>query len=507
MRVRSLALALPLVWSTVARAESPEHAVAEARRLRGEPGRDRLRRAAADHPDSQLLALARAESYLADDNSFWALRVLDEFVAAHPPACQARTFIARIHIDQANLEQAEAILGRPGCDAPAEIRARKALLRAVIAQARRDAAAARRYVREARETTPRYVEDEPLLDSLSARFDPNRIPLGAWSLALGAGYTTNGLAGMPLDRPSPAGADGSAISMLDLRLRAVVPTGIAVRPVIEAQLQSTQLYARAVSGLSTDRPTLRAGALLGTSHPRLLLDYGFDLVQLHGGDLGDPGPLVFSEGHRGEYSLELSEALFAFGSAGYRRFHDGRRARVELEQGLAAAIAISDTLEVTVGASGRAYDAEREVYDAVGVTGLLGVTSRAPKGWELRQTLALSGDRYPRSAVFFLGSAGRAREDSLLEIGVGVWTPSFAGFSFGVDYGYTRRDSLATAYRFTDHRTLLHGVWQSDTDHALVSHVPARGRVLMRHGSTAQGEIRERMRRDDAVQRGTSCLK
>ena len=89
-----------------------------------------------------------------------------------------------------------------------------------------------------------------------------------------------------------------------------------------------------------------------------------------------------------------------------------------------------------------------------------------------------------------------------------------SGLRAGLEYEYTSRASTANAYSFKDHRTLLHVVYNYDSDRFAVSTISAEGRVPMEHGVDAEQQqeesglqIRELMRQDEAVQRGSSCLK
>jgi tetratricopeptide (TPR) repeat protein len=495
---------------------TPEAALERARWLdsrgREEQARELLRRMALKHPDSELLAVARADAYLRDANPAWALKVLSEFLQGHSPACEARALLARVHLQQANLDDAEQVLEQSGCEESEPARVRKLLLLAEVAELRHDPGGARHRVLAADALHHRYQEDDQRLASLIARYDPHRIPTLSWNVDLGGGWTSHGLAGAPIDRPAPRDADGSAALTLHFRTRLVVPIGESLRPVGEAGLGLIQLSAPRVRGLSTRQPVGRIGALLGRAYPRLFAAYAYDLVHLASGTVDDSGPGVYSEAHRVEYELEVSDTLMAFGGFGQRRFPESARTRLETDYGLAKAIALSDALKLTVGGSGRVYRAKDHVYHQAGATGFLGLVISLPRG-ELRETLSVAGDRYPGSEGFW--GTSPARWDTLVRAGAGWWSPeSSGGLRWALDYEYTSRKSTAPGYGYDDHRALVHLVWRFNSDRLRVRRIGTEGRIPWRYlgnGTEAEGrthgEIHDLLRQDEALRRGSTCLK
>ncbi|MFW5740814.1 MAG: hypothetical protein ACOC1F_10665, partial [Myxococcota bacterium] len=132
---------------------------------------------------------------------------------------------------------------------------------------------------------------------------------------------------------------------------------------------------------------------------------------------------------------------------------------------------------------------------------------------EARVNLSYSYDDYLRSHGYFPGSFGDKRVDKQVRVQPGLWSPSWDGFRVGVDYEYSDRRSTAANYDYTDHRVMLHGVWTMDSDRFGIDLVPVEGREPLPHGAAASGElsgdemrIRDLMRQDEAVKRGSSCL-
>lgn len=506
----------------VAQAEEPPPASPSAAIARADGKRSKgdlkgaiasLKAAVNTFPDNERLRHALSVAYLDDGNDFWALKVLTEYEQEHPPACDTRALQAWIHIRKANFDLAEEILDTPGCDMPPHVHARHLLLRARIADQQGEDAKAERLVEEARSQDRFYEEDKTALDALSQRYDPGRMPVTSWRVDLATGWTSNGLAGSPVD-PADVDVDTSSyLTQLDARFRVVVPASRSIRPVLETQLRLMELGAQTVSALSYRQPSLRPGVLLGDTFPRLLLTYSFDAVQLAGGDRYEDGPLWYSEGHRFDYELEATDNLFAFGGGGHRSYRESGRTRWEAEQGLAAGFSITDDFRLMSGVSARWHRAENEAYDANGMTVLLQALYRLPAELEARLNLSYSYDDYPRSTGYFQGSMGAARTDSQVRIKPGLWSPSFSGVRFGVDWEYSHRSSTAENYAFDDNRVLVHGVWVMDGDRFGADLIPPEGREPMPHAVSAEGQlsseemrIRDLMRQDEAVKRGSSCL-
>ena len=469
---------------------------------------------AATQPGSELLALARADAYLRDQNPFWALKVLGEFIVAHPPACASRALAAQINIQQANLDQAEQLVGSPDCEQPQETKVRTLLLQAQIAELRGDTKAARAHVRKARALGRRYEEDDDQLAVLIAKYDPYRLPTVSWNLDFAGGGTSNGLAGVPADLIAPHSIGGSSLLAFNLRARAVFSQAPMPRGFADAELRLTQLFSKSNRSLSARQPTFRIGMMIGREQPRLVAAYAYDFVHLEGGDARVPGPGLYSEAHHAEYQLRVAPWATAMGSFGGRMFQDADRTRFESDHGLVANIDVSETLRLTVGASWHVYKAQRKVFDQTGVAGLMGLDILVPKGFELRETVSLVGDLYPASRGFFDPLRSDNRQDLLLRVGAELWGPKVQGLRLGLGYEYTDRSSTAHDYDYADHRALLHLQWQSDSDQLSTRRISAQGRIPMRYdggnskvATQPKAEVSDALRQDETLRRSSSCLK
>jgi hypothetical protein len=96
---------------------------------------------------------------------------------------------------------------------------------------------------------------------------------------------------------------------------------------------------------------------------------------------------------------------------------------------------------------------------------------------------------------------------------IALWWPTGSPVRGALEYSYTSRTSTASAYEFDDHRLLAYVRWSLDSDRFGNTVLPRTGRVPLEteSGSAREREssasIRELMRQDEAVQRGSSCLK
>jgi hypothetical protein len=478
-----------------------------------EEAKELLARTAELKPDSELLALARADIYLAEKNPFWALRALSEYISAHPHACRARAFAARVQITQANLDEARELLAEKGCEPDEADAVRILLLRAEIAELRNQPAQARAFVKQAEALSSRYAEDDDRLAKLERAYDPYRLPLWTFRLNAGAGYASTGMGHAPLEFIAPTQTKSLAVGSLQADARFVIPYRAAFRPTAEFEYSSVEPLTNTPHDMSLRQPTLRVGALLGRgSHP-ISLDYSYEFIDFDGVLASNLRDGWFASAHRGVYQWELGAGLYVTGSVGYRSFFDTRMSRLESEQGLFKTFALSDNLRVGAGALFRAFHANHRAFDQVGATGLLGLTVIAPKGFELTENLALAYDRFPASQGYYLPHQND-RRDVLLRIGLTLLSPEWSYTKLGLTYAYVSRESNLDRIDFADHRALLELRFRISHDEWRASRIAPEGRVPMRHETElpevvteAEQSVRERLRQDEELRRGSSCLK
>jgi tetratricopeptide (TPR) repeat protein len=470
----------------------------------------KLEQAYEELPTDEQVAVALAQAYLADDNQMWAIRTLARHLDYEEDACSARSLLAWIYLSAGMTEAADGLLAFEGCESPRAVHTRWLLIRAYAAHLREQPEEVQELLKQARRSGSIYAEDEALLTTLSRIYEPGRTPLAAGHLELGAGWTSNGLAGSPVDEASVDNA-ASGVVELDARLRLTLPTPGVLKPLVEGRLQTTELTAQESSDLSHRTGTGRAGFSYGDS-TRIELLYGGELTQIAAGDRYQSGPLWFSEAHRLEYQLQLGSALVLFGATGHRQFRERGRTRWEFEQGVAWAVPASWGAAVLGGISGRIHDAEKDAYERSGATFILQLKQPVLQRVELRLGTTTSVDVYPKSDGYFAAGKG-IRRDLELRLRAGAWAPRRSSAMVGLTYELTNRHSSADEYSFADHRLLAKLRFTSDSEQLRRRVVSTKGRTELEiRGLDASdgedaSEIRELIEQDESVRSSSTCLK
>lgn len=495
-------------------AAGPNSAVQQARAQREAGGVrgaiERLKEAVEHDPGNEALTIALAQAYLADKNAVWATRVLNQYMEDYPRACHARFLLAWVQIGEGLPEIARDTVASAECSAPPEVNARRLLVLAYLAHVEGDPERVRRLLRQVRQSRALYAEDRRVLEQLSAEYEPGRQPVASGNAELALGYTSNGLAGSPVDLASPD-SPGSPVSVFQAGLRVTLPAAGSIRAVLDGKLRTQRLWEEQVEELSFRHGQARAGLLVGARSP-VLVAFSEDVTQLRGGDLYDAGPIWFAEAQRAEVEVELGSLLSVTG-AGWRRFREQVRSRFEVDHTIGWGVVGWRGIRTVAGASLRYHDADLEAYDLVGATVMGQVRVPVYAGSAVTATVTTSADAYPRSRAYFAGAGESARRDGQLRVRAGAWSPPLAGARLGATYEWTTRNSSATAYDYVDHRVLGQLEWQFDTDTLGRRRLENGDQPRFEYdtlgpgdqGSTA--EIRDLMRRDESVSQGSSCAR
>jgi hypothetical protein len=176
-------------------------------------------------------SLGVVERSLAAEDWPAARAELERAAAASPEDCTVRACRAWLELESGRAELAESLLATGGCPVEAEDFGRWALLRALGADRRRDAAGARSALLGVGERHPLWPEHRALVRALSGRhLDGYTLPLEVRAeIALGA--TSNAFATSPTDAARRE-APGSGVARPDVRLDLRAPEG-GVTPSLE----------------------------------------------------------------------------------------------------------------------------------------------------------------------------------------------------------------------------------------------------------------------------------
>jgi hypothetical protein len=543
MRWHRVALGLLALLSLSTRASaSAEQDESCARRLTGQVAHDRLivrcllsvgrARAAIDrlkpwvkkHPERLGLARLLASAYRADNNAFWALRVLTRLLGNDEADCVSRAQLTLLHIDQGSLDLAREALSHPACPKTAVDRARWSLLEALLASAAGDTRAFEAAVRRAaRSGGEMYPEDKQLWRHFRRRIGDEGQPPVQLRGELSYGYTSDVTAGLPLTEARESAA--SSVMHADLFGQFMLPLSWPVTPVLDSGLKVHLLEDFGHNEVNVHqanyvelnlRPAL--AATLSTD-VRLLLGYRVDLFLLNGVDppaiaeANPQGPYdagfgPFYEGHRGELELELPLGLTVFAGAGYRAFRRRSRSRAEVDGGLGWAINPLTGVRLLTALAGRYYPSRGAEYEQIGATALVASTVQLGAGFHARLRLTGAFDRYPNAP------ANRGGRDLMGKLSLGFWSPSWAGLRAGARYEFARRDSTTdVSFSYTVHRALVALSWSLSWDPTLPRDVSPPDHVPMRYGiETTEGaeryqeRVQDLLRQDETARRGSSCV-
>jgi len=474
---------------------------------------ERLKVARDRWPDDERIRVALATAYLGDENPSWAVRVLGEYLDAHPDGCQARALLVWIQLRDAHLDQAEAALTDIGrCASPSDL-TRLHLLAALVAEQRGQTTIAREHVRAAMKSSELYEQDAPILARLQRTYDPSHRPWLNWQLGTRAGTSTSGLSEAPVDAPVPPRST-SALIEIDGHLAARVRTDAAVQPAMDLDLSLEDLDRDARVARSYQALALRPGVWFGQSQIQVRVGYGFETVNLARSFGGETTSSRYLVAHRAEYELRMTPGLTAYGDLGWRSVRGGQQSGLVFDQGLAWQALLDSHVRLDLDARGEWARAKTRAYDRIGATVGSGLVLALPHDFELREKLAVTGELYPRSQGFFAGTGSKDRRETTTKVGVTLWSPTLFGVRLGAEYQYTQRESTANAYNLVDHRTLLEIRWNQDSDQAGRSLVntpswstPIGQQVLSATEARSRAGISELMQRDESERQRSTCAK
>jgi tetratricopeptide (TPR) repeat protein len=467
-----------------------------------------LKQAIERHPDSKVLQWLLVRAYLRDGNNFWAFRTLNMLAQRFPSDCEPWLWTAWIQIQQGALEEAREALSSAKCRPKTPHSARKALLASMVEQHAKEQHRAKKHLEKARRADAVFAEDLDAIERQITMLDPGYIDPITAKLDLAFGWTSNATAASPVDPQSAREDASSPTGQAGLWLRLVAPTSRYLRPTVELDSRALGYTFEVGRSFSYLLMGGRPGLMIGDTTPNALIAYHYETYLLAGGDRYNEGPIWFYEAHRGEAEISLFSSLTLFGGVGRRIFRHYIRSRNEFDGGIGGNVSIDKTWRILGALTARGYIANKKVYDLIGGSALLSAEARLPERWSIRAGALLDYDAYPSSMGYF-DEASKRIETALKISGSGFSPPIFEGVKIGLTYEYSQRFSSIASYDYTDHRILLKLLWNLSFDPFLPRAITPKGHVAIDYGFEAE-EMEERiqdlLRRDESIQRGSSCV-
>ena len=471
---------------------------------------ERLRHATGLFPENRRLRLLLARAYLLEDNLFWAERTVHRALEQWPEDPELRSWLAAIHLRQGDPELVRHDLDPELEPAAGPQQARWRLLDASRARLESEPGERTEGVARLIAIESLYPEDRPVWAGLISSADPWWGAALTGTMDLGAGHTSNALAGSPTD-PGHAG-DPSNFLRAELRSRFVPPMAGKAKPVFELEVLGNGLLNEDYRELSTLQAGLRLGGVVDAPTHRWNFGYRAEALFI------DQSLSRFSEAHRAEVELEWARGRVAFAGAGHRSYRDERRTGWEGNLGFGTPIGLDRRFPVLLGATLRLADAQSPAYDQIGLSAAASSTIPLGRRTSLRVGLAAIWDDYPHSG----GEEGRhvfgteeKRRDLLGRIAVTFWAPGWRSLRPGVELRYTQRDSTADQspgfdFSYQEWRATVWLRWTFAADpwapHTVrePDHVPLEW-GLDDDSGVDQERILDLLRRDEELRRGTSC--
>ena len=455
--------------------------------------------------DTEERSLLLARAYLDVGNDFWAIRVLHGLMQESED-CSAHLWLAFANIRQGALDEGCAVLEKAGCEEGSPLEVRRLLLEVLIASTAGEREEGMGPLMEAARAELAFPEDVEAFRALRPAVEEGYVRPISGRMELHSGWTSNAMAGSPIDPAADGGPPASPLAHLSGNTRLILPTQGQVDPVIDAELRGLGIQAEAGRDLSYLQLSARPGALVGG----LFAGYRFETLGILGGDRFDDGPIWFYQAHRGELEIEVLPWLTAFGGSGYRVFREARRSRLEVDGGLGAAWRPASGLSVMGAIMGRYHSAGRADYDLFGATAVAQADYRLPRELSARLGLVGSFDDYPSSAGYF--GTDLSRRDFLGKITAGLWSARTSrGLRGALTYELSKRFSTAPEYEYLDHRMLARLQWAFAFDPrgprptSPSGHVPLAWGLEHEDGGLEES-IQDLLRQDEAVRAGSSCV-
>jgi hypothetical protein len=471
---------------------------------------ERLKEARGRFPEDRHLILLLARSYLMENNLFWAERTLREAVEMWPDDFEFRAWLASVHLRQGDPDLLRDDLPPRLEPSQGPQRSRWLLLKAGEARLAEDPKGAADSLGKITRTSRLFPEDRSLWAFLQAGSDPWWSESITGTLDAGLGWTSNALAGSPID-PGVSG-DPSGLGLIDFRGRLVPSVGASVRPAVDLVIVGHGLGNEDYRDLSTLLTAVRVGGVAAHGSRRLGFGYRAEALFLN------QDPALFSEAHRAELEIEWTRGAVFFAGGGHREYRDERRTRWEGDIGFGGPLSQSGKASIVGGATTLLADAESPAYDQLGISAAL--SARSPVGGRclVQADLTAVFDDYfnsgGREGTIVFGTAD-TRRDLLGRAAVTIWAPRWKRLQPRLEVRYTQRWSTADTtpgfdFSFREWRAVAWIRWTFAADPWAPKTEKDSGRVPLDWGlesdpGMGEDRILDLLRRDEELRRGSSC--
>jgi len=488
-----------------------------------------LKKARAIYSGQRPFVLLLAKAYLLDNNPVWALKTLYAWSDEHPSDGETASWIVWIHLQNGQLDKAEAQSRVFNSSDFAPLVTRDHLFSSYLELISRHPSQARDHFKKAVRSFSGFPEDCLLAEQMGNALFPQWKGRYGLTYDFNTGYSTHpSLASTFGENVKIWGsAFGGSVSAFRLDPLLTHP----LRPVFTFQ-QSFLYYADSKgpeppSNSSYFFPEFRLDLIWSLGSFKPVTSYAAGAYLLNSPYTYAPAKTLwletflpeqshwFHEYHRFELDVPVGQNLALLGAFGKRWFNPMGRTRFENEFSAAYQLPPFLEMEAAAAISGRYYPAASRQYDIAGGTILLSIKRRFFPKWEVSLGTAGSWDDYPRSSGFF--DERHERLDRLYLFHSGIHYECLETMMFYGEYEFAARQSnVSTAiadYDYQDHRFRLGirgsfrtGICPSPEK----SNMPG-DRVMLPYTNVsnpgeALGQVRELLRHREDLRRGSTCL-
>ena len=466
-----------------------------------------------DPAEAEAFTLLLAKAYYEQQNAFWALNTLDQYLESNPENCLVKSWMAWMHISEAHVAEARELLDDPQCLAGEEkTAARFYLLKTFIdiQKGEADEDTAREF--DTKKINKLFDEDVELYRFNRRALFPHTTKPILLKLELKGGYTTNALFGSPIESQDVGVDTKSALFAHDVRLTYAPSITGWLAGLAELSSRSNVFFTSETKDFTYVDLAWRLGPtflMAPHGYPRLTAAYRGDILFLNMPDRYDDNPPnVFYEGHRADLEFALMPSFIIFAGGGRRFFRDDVRTRWELDGGAVLQKTLLGRLTLAAAFVLRKHWALKDGFNLFGVSGLVQGILSLPKTMQLRTILSLHADNYRDSFDYFY--PGIRRRDTTVKIAAELSGKVWKGIRIAGVYEFSDKLSTIPQYAFIDHRVMVKITFTYGFDFLGLKKAGGPGRVPLDYGlgageETTAERIQDLLKEGEFIAGGASC--